>query len=331
MTTIDNIRFATSSDAKSRELLTLVGKAVLASKHHSPICANVNDYAPGDPAEDKLRQAVMTHTHVMAFTHTYVTPYDTLSASYNGLTQILAPEEHLPAGMFAYLNVAPIEASDVRNGSHPFLGVLLSNGRIVFSPNSGHSLSLLAPFAKVIFEMPCATKGEQFRSWQCFPREIGRVLRLDFTNAIRVWGPSDDHPIPPAPDTKFACPDNFGNVKTLYKVADAAELGLKDGDIVEIIVDGSVTAEAVYGKNVRKLKGPRLLSLAAGSGLIQAHREAPIETFLDLFRLRDKALELIGNPSCEQKFEVRRKPEQTLDIALFDRHDVVHRTSASAV
>ncbi len=328
MTTTENAKFATNADDRTRGLLTKVAEAIVATKYETRVCVNINDYRPDDQAEVKLRLAVASQmAGTVQFVHTFAGEYDTLAASYYAETEVLGLDSLIPKGAFGYVNVAPIEASDIRNGSHPFLGVLLSNGRLLFAPNSYYSLSLIAPYAKVIWRMPCATNGEQFRSWRCFPIEIGRIFRLDFTNVDQVWSGTDDHPIPKPPaDRKMACVDNFGNVKTLYKVSDADRLKLADGDIVEVLVKGKVVAEATYGRNVRKLSGPRLLSLAAGSGLVQANADAPVGTYLDLFRLRDRAVDLIGNPGYEDSFSIRKKSKQELDIALFDRGDVVHRT-----
>ena len=315
--------------ANDRKLIDQIVEASKKRAHWLRTMSCVNDYAAGDPAQAKLEDAVVAHTHFAHFSHTFVSPFDTLSGSYNILTQILAPEAHLPKGKVGYLNVAPIADSDDRNGHHPFLGVLLTNGRLLFSPNSGYSLSLIAPYADVIFEMPCANNGEQFRSWQCFPAEMGRIFRNDFSNVSKLWTRDGDHPIPKPPTTQFACPDNFGNVKSLLRLSDIAKLGIVDGDIIEILVDGAVTAEAVYGRNVKKLAGPRLLSFAPGSGLIQGHADAPVETFIDLFRLRDSALDLIGEPTYEQEVSFRKKSTQQLNIALFDRHDVLHRAGTN--
>lgn len=328
MTTIDNAKFSANADNRTRELLTKVAAAIVATKYDARTCVNINDYRPDDQAEAKLRLAVASQmAGPVQFVHTFTGEFDTLAASYYAETELLGLESLIPKGAFGYVNVAPIEASDIRNGSHPFLGVLLSNGRLLFAPNSGYSLSLIAPYADVIWRMPCATNGEQFRSWRCFPIEIGRIFKLDFTNVDQVWSGSDDHPIPKPPaKRRMACVDNFGNVKTLYKVADAQRLELADGDIAEVLVKGKVVAEATYGRNLRKLDGPRLLSLAAGSGLVQATAAASPDTYLDLFRLLDRAVDLIGNPGYEDPFSIRRKAKQELDIALFDRNDVVHRT-----
>ncbi len=295
---------------EERELARKFKRACREARQNTIMWACVCDYAGDDPAFAKVKQALVAHwKKYCMFSETRVPNFDTLACSYDGLTQLLAKFRHLPRGLVGFLNVAPIakHTADKRNGNHPFYAVLLTNGRILFSPNSGYSLSLLRPYIVAVVRIPCAQNGEQFRSWQCFPEEAAKILRGDFRNVDAVFGPNGAHQIPEVPETAFARSDNYGNIKVRFTVKDAVRFGWKDGDIISIHVDGECVGRAVYGKNVHGHEGETLLSLAAGSGIIQADASSEPEVHLDMFKVWGNAMEILGSPNFEQIVELRQE------------------------
>ncbi len=283
-------------DSEQQALLELFRPALRRARRSGFIrWVLITDYTPEDPATSKVVTSLEEYWgQPCGFNTIAVRNYDTLAVSYNAMTQLLAPKTHLPDWVVGYLNVAPIGVKDCRDGGHLFYVVLLSNGHVVFSPNSGYSLSLLLPYAVAIAELdfkneavppPQGYKG-QFRSWWYFPQSVARFLRGDFSKVTAVWTPEGNHHIPPAPpSTRFAVPDNFNNMKLTMTSADAAALGWKPNEKVSVFVDDEKVAEAVFCNTSGHPLSPGTLSLEPGSGVVQARPGEPCKVYLDLFHL----------------------------------------------
>lgn len=272
---------------------------------------NVMDYAAGDPAEAKVRQALRSFCHRHCdFEHVQVPDFDTVAAGFTAHCLINQPRTHIAHDTVMYINVAPIyHASQVGNGEHDFLAVLLNNGRIVFAPHAGRNLYYLLPYAVAVLKInfegeaevhPQGHKG-QFRSWWHFSQSIARIMRGDFSKVVSAWrrsekdifeGGPENFKIPESPETILAGTDNFGNLRFNIHTGSPEVVQFEAGQRIAILLDGEQGCEAVYFPEGEQPQGTLLIR--PGSNIVERPEGRGVFEYLDGFVIGGHAAGLLG-------------------------------------
>ena len=213
----------------------------------------VADYAPGDMAfaEMDLALAKNLPPHY-TWKSTSVDGFNTLEAGFK-IGQLANHSELLrPKNLIIYGNCAPRkdrkEARTNNEGEKLTYG-RLKNGVHVVVVNSGYSLSFVRDSLVEFYTCHCERGGSQFRSRDIFP-PIGTVL-----NPLET--------IPEVPHGVIGYRDSFGNLKTTYRVGDKITDALKEGQRVEIQIEGVRRTATVATGNFNVNEGD--LAFAPGS------------------------------------------------------------------
>ncbi len=153
---------------------------------------------------------------------TSVPAFDTVATGF--VLAQLAINSPLGAKHMFYVNTAPRkDKTDARhnNEGEGLVYAKLTNGVQIVAVNSGHSLTLVKPFATEIRRLNVANAGSQFRSRDIFPIAMGAVARgdksvlaEDFRDAV------PDH----FPANAVVYTDGYGNLKTSVKPDDLTAL-----------------------------------------------------------------------------------------------------------
>ncbi len=257
-------------------------------------CVLVSDYSPGDPAATKMEQALGAylrhHAESVSFhSHVSVPPLQTRRGGFRMAMLALGPEHLWGPNTVYYLNVAPIEHKDSRNGGHRFCAALLTNGVVVFSPDACQSFAELRPYIRAYFVLECDQEGKQFRSWQVFPEVIGSLLGKD-DNVVSHVLANGSRPVYPETESLAIDIDNFGNLRLRVSREELEALGFVWGERVTVLRNGIPVARAIFGDP----KGGRTpddcsFSIKPGSNIVVPGGELPPVTLLDLFGVGDSA------------------------------------------
>lgn len=189
------------------------------------------DYGPaGDLAfsevEDRLHQelgqiqADKYAEGTMLSYHLNVTPVRPLNSIENGfVTAQLAINAKLGEKLIVYNNVAPrkdnLEARQ-KNAGEPFIYLRLKNGVQVLTVNSGHSATLMKPFADEIRLVKVDNDKTQFRSRDNYPRVLGQLVRGDMSF---IGDDGSDFVPDEFPENIVVYNDGYGNLKTSVSVS----------------------------------------------------------------------------------------------------------------
>lgn len=164
---------------------------------------------------------------------TSVPAFDTVATGF--VLAQLAVNSPLGAKHLFYVNTAPRkDKTDARqnNEGEGLVYARLQNGVQIVAVNSGHSLTLIKPFATEIRRLDVSNAGSQFRSRDIFPIAMGAVARGD--SAVLAEDYMDAVP-DEFPENAVVYTDGYGNLKTSVKPETMASL---KGKRVTVEVNG---------------------------------------------------------------------------------------------
>jgi hypothetical protein len=273
----------------------------------------VADYQAGDLAFSELVTALAYHMDGLDWQHqtTPVPNFDTLATGF--VVAQLGLAQLRPKNMLIFANCAPrkdLPKARRNNQGEKLVFARLKNGVPLVAVNAGYALSFVKEHLagqngeRELWTVNVSHDGSQFRSRDIFPEVVGKVARsqFDFTgDRLSVSNVPDFLP------GWVAYKDNFGNVKTTYRVGDSGLKGLEPGKHVLVYLNGRMH-QAVFSDgsfNVREGE----LALAPGSSGFDRR-------FMELFKRGGHASDMFGVPVSGQEVRLFRSRETLTSVSM---------------
>ncbi len=175
---------------------------------------------------------------------TSVPQFDTVATGF--VLAQLAVNSGLSKRHIFYVNTAPRKdnkAARVNNEGEGLVYMRLKNGVRIVAVNSGHSLTLVKPFAVETKIINVSKAGSQFRSRDIFPQAVGALVREDQS----IFGADAASLVPDRfPDNVVVYTDGYGNMKCSV---DPTQLEVRKGERVTLQVNGREQV-AVVGSGI---------------------------------------------------------------------------------
>ena len=177
-----------------------------------------------------------------------VTPVRAFNSFENAfLTAQLAINSPLGSDYIVYNNVAPRKddlTARQKNAGEPFIYLKLSNGVQVITVNSGHSATLLKPFATEIRTVNVDNDKTQFRSRDNYPRILAAIMNEDWS----ILGDDATDLVPDDfPKNTIVYNDGYGNLKTTVPVKDIeAHKGERRTDMINGRIQYVTIGEGIF-------------------------------------------------------------------------------------
>jgi hypothetical protein len=253
----------------------------------------IADYGPGDLAYAEVRQRLALHLPGADVVYTPVAPFDTVSAGF-ALAQLALTEG--PPGRLVYVNVAPRQDNDdprPGNAGERLVVGRLPGDVLVVAVDAGHALSFVRDEVGALHDVALPETGSQFRSRDAFPALLPRLLAGE-TGMLAAAVPPAQIPEPPARAVAYV--DGYGNLKTTWAAAPAAE-----GARVRVRI-GAVAAEALVGGGTFEVPAGELSFAPGSSGW--RRRDGSRRVCFELLQRGGSAAERFGFPRPGTEVEI---------------------------
>lgn len=243
MPLIGNQASAQLINASSDEFASLRGPTI-----GIPLVQLVMDYRKGDMAEGEVKQALcrfLPREWYMNFTS--VNSFKTTETGFVVGQFALAPRTSDDPPLVLYVNCAPrkdLRKSRENNEGEGLVYGVLNNGVQIVAVNSKYSLSMVREEFVTLRAVLVDRGGSQFRSRDNFPPIVGAVAQgADLSR----WLGQELNPeavIPRFKEGFIGYIDSFGNIKTTYRRSSISLQDLREGQQVEVDING--TEELAY-------------------------------------------------------------------------------------
>lgn len=261
------------------------------SGHINLIC----DYAPGDLAWSEILSALADELpSSVRLIPTCVGSFDTIATGFC-VAQLARSKRKSQGNNIVFANCAPRKdnrSARSDNEGEGLVYVKLDNDAELLVVNSGHSLSFVKPYIKLLRATKASPRGSQFRSRDNFPEAIGKCLAGDYSF---LADPLAVELVQDAPDSVVAYIDSFGNIKTSLRADSALFTGLKEGQRVRVIVGDKVRYATVTNGSFSVPEGE--IAFAPGSSGYE-------KAYLELFKRGGSAREEFGGPATGTRIEI---------------------------
>ena len=261
----------------------------------------VCDYAPSGLEFGEISSQLQYHLdtpHGVRIHPTSVAPLDTMAVGFVTAQYAFAPNR---GRMVIYGNAAPRRDKNKAKKDNSDNGIRyarLKNGVEIINVYSEFAFGFMKDQIVEYREIDCPNGGSQFRSRDFFPERVARLINGDRSILTDVLKVKD---IPNIPNNLVAWTDGFGNIKTTMRKSDLAKKGFKNGQKVQVILNGvsmlGVIAEGGFSVD----RG--VLAVNAGSS---GYGDPFIELFLRVHHMREKTAAVrFDYPEGGTQFEIK--------------------------
>lgn len=243
----------------------------------------VCDYAANGMEFGEISTRLQLHLdapHGVRIHPTSVPPLDTMAVGFVTAQYAFAPRN---GKLVIYGNAAPRRDKNQAkkdNSDNGIKYVRLDNDVEIINVYSEYAFGFVKDHIVEYRDIDCPNGGSQFRSRDFFPERVARLINGDRSVLTKKL---DIKSIPEIPNNLVAWTDGFGNIKTTMRRADLQKRGFKNGQKVQVILNGvsmlGVIAEGGFAVD----RG--VLAVNAGSS---GYDNPFIELFLRVHHMREK-------------------------------------------
>ncbi len=259
------------------------------------------DYVAGGMEFGEITNRLQFHLqnpHGVRIHPTSVPGLDTMAIGFVTAQYSYAPCE---GKMFIYGNAAPRRdsaAAQKNNIDHGIKYARLSNGVEIVNVWSEYAFGFVKKDIVEFRDIDCPNEGSQFRSRDFFPESVARLINGDRSILTAELDVND---IPEIPHDEIAWTDGFGNIKTTMRKSDLDKMGLKQGQSVQVILNGVSMLGVIATGGFTVERG--VLAVNAGSS---GYEDPFVELFLRVHQLREKTAAVrFDYPAGGTKFVIR--------------------------
>ncbi|MDQ3008551.1 MAG: hypothetical protein M3Q81_03055 [bacterium] len=180
-------------------------------------------------------QLHLENPHGVRIHPTSVPSLDTMGIGFVTAQYAFAPHN---GKMVIYGNAAPRRGDSKAKKDNSDNGIKyarLDNGVEIVNVNSEFAFGFVKEHIVEFRDIDCPNGGSQFRSRDYFPERVARLINGDrsiLTTELKV------EDIPDVARNLVAWTDGFGNIKTTMRHSDLTKMNLKDGETVQVILNG---------------------------------------------------------------------------------------------
>ncbi len=241
------------------------------------------DYAPNGMEFGEISSRLHLHLadpHGVRIHPTSVPSLDTMAIGFVTAQYAFAPHN---GKMVIYGNAAPRRDKSKAKKDNSDNGIKyarLDNGVEIINVYSEYAFGFVKDHIVEYRDIDCPNGGSQFRSRDFFPERVAQLVNGDRSILTKELDIND---IPEIPNNLVSWTDGFGNIKTTMRRSDLDALGLKNGQKVQVILNGvsmlGIIAEGGFSVD----RG--VLAVNAGSS---GFENPFIELFLRVHHMREK-------------------------------------------
>ena len=259
------------------------------------------DYAAGGLEFGEITSRLQLHLqdpHGVRIHPTSVPSLDTMAVGFVTAQYAFAPHE---GKMFIYGNAAPrrgVSKATKNNEDNGIQYVRLDNGVEIVNVYSEFAFGFVKDHVVEYRQVDCPAEGSQFRSRDYFPERVARLINGDKSV---LSDELDINDIPAIPHNMVAWTDGFGNIKTTMRRSDLNKMKLKNGQKVQVILNGVSMLGVVAQGGFSVDRG--VLAVNAGSS---GFEDPFIELFLRVHHMREKTAAVrFDYPEGGTEFEIK--------------------------
>lgn len=261
----------------------------------------VCDYVAGGMEFGEITNRLQYHLdspHDVRIHPTEVPSLDTMAIGFVTAQYAYAPNK---GRMVIYGNAAPRRDSSKAMKNNQDQGIKyarLKNGVEIINVNSEFAFGFFKNDIVEFRNIDCPNSGSQFRSRDYFPERVAKIVNGDksiLTDELSI----DD--IPEIPHNMVSWTDGFGNIKTTMRKSDLDKMGLKDGESVQVIMNGVSMTGIVATGGFSVDRG--VLAINIGSS---GYDDPFVEFFLRVHHMTEKTAAVrFDYPAGGTEFEIK--------------------------
>lgn len=259
------------------------------------------DYKAGGMEFGEITNRLQYHLekpHAVRIHPTEVPPLDTMAIGFVTAQYAFAPHK---GRMVIYGNAAPRRDSSKAMKNNQDQGIKyarLKNGVEIINVNSEYAFGFIKSEIVEFRNIECPDAGSQFRSRDYFPERVAKIVNEDRSILTTELSISD---IPEIPNNEVAWTDGFGNIKTTMRKSDLDEKGLKNGQSVQVILNGVSMLGVIATGGFSVDRG--VLAVNIGSS---GYDNPFVEFFLRVHHMTEKTASVrFDYPAGGTKFEIK--------------------------
>ena len=259
------------------------------------------DYAPNGMEFGEISSRLqydLQDPHGVRIHPTSVPSLDTMAIGFVTAQYAFAPNH---GRMVIYGNAAPRrdKAKAMKdNKDNGIQYALLDNGVEIINVYSEFAFGFVKDHIVEYRNIDCPDAGSQFRSRDFFPERVARLINGDksvLTDKLDIAS------IPEIPNNLVAWTDGFGNIKTTMRRSDLEKMGLKNGQSVQVILNGVSMLGIIAQGGFSVDRG--VLAVNAGSS---GYDNPFIELFLRVHHMKEKTAAVrFDYPEGGTEFEIK--------------------------
>lgn len=259
------------------------------------------DYKAGGMEFGEITNRLQYHLenpHGVRIHPTEVPPLDTMAIGFVTAQYAYAPHK---GRMVIYGNAAPRRDSNKAKKNNQDQGIKyarLKNGVEIVNVNSEFAFGFVKKDIVEFRNIECPDSGSQFRSRDFFPERVAKIVNEDkaiLTDELSI------NDIPEIPHNMVAWTDGFGNIKTTMRKSDLEKMGLKNGQSVQVILNGVSMLGVVATGGFSVDRG--VLAVNIGSS---GYDDPFVEFFLRVHHMREKTASVrFDYPAGGTEFEIK--------------------------
>ncbi|MBP7768437.1 hypothetical protein KA082_01195 [Candidatus Woesebacteria bacterium] len=200
-----------------------------------------------------------------------------------------------------YGNAAPRRGTSKATKNNVDQGIKyarLKNGVEIINVNSEFAFGFVKKDIVEFRAIDCPDSGSQFRSRDFFPERVAKIVNGDHSILTEELSISD---IPEIPHNMVAWTDGFGNIKTTMRKSDLDTMGLKNGQSVQVILNGVSMMGVVATGGFSVDRG--VLAVNIGSS---GFEDPFVEFFLRVHHMKEKTAAVrFDYPAGGTEFELK--------------------------
>lgn len=262
----------------------------------------VCDYKAGGMEFGEIINRLQYHLNVphgVRILPTEVPPLDTMAVGFVTAQYAYAPNR---GRMVIYGNAAPRRDTKKAKKDNQDQGIKyarLKNGVELINVNSEAAFGFVKQDMVEFRNMACPNSGSQFRSRDFFPERVAMIVNGDRGCLTEELSIKD---IPEIPHNQVSWTDGFGNIKTTMRKSDLDKIGLKDGQSVQVIMNGVSMLGVVATGGFAVERG--VLAVNIGSS---GYDNSFVEFFLRVHHMAEKTAAVrFDYPAGGTVFEIKR-------------------------
>lgn len=273
----------------------------MSSKTTSKLLHVICDYAAGGMEFGEITNRLQYHLeqpHEVRIHPTSVPPLDTMAIGFVTAQYAFAPCE---GKMFIYGNAAPRRGSKKAQENNFDEGIYyarLTNGVEIVNVMSPYAFGFVKKEIVEFRAINCPAEGSQFRSRDFFPERVAQLINGDrsiLTDEL------DSTTIPDIPNNLVAWTDGFGNIKTTMRRSDLERLAMRQGQMVQVILNGVSMLGVIATGGFTVDRG--VLAVNIGSS---GYEDPFVELFLRVHQMKEKTAAVrFDYPEGGTPFELR--------------------------